>query len=181
MKNDIEITFNTKRKIFMIFLKVCFISIGIFFLIKANDFEPFWVIRSAWVLRLAGFIAIAYFGTLFILYLKVAARKVALIIDKEGIVDRSSFVGVGRILWSQISGIKTHESNSASYVLVFVNEPAEIIKNSRNWFERWHLRVQNRSFRTPVAIPMIALNIYIDDLESLLLNRLEDYKNVAGA
>lgn len=111
----------------------------------------------------------------------MAARKVALIIDKEGIVDRSSFVGVGRILWSQISGIKTHESNSASYVLVFVNETADIIKNSRNWFERWHLRVQNRGFRTPVAIPMIALNIYIDDLESLLLNRLEDYKNGAGA
>ncbi|MCY1551600.1 hypothetical protein D9M68_879420 [compost metagenome] len=111
-----------------------------------------------------------------LLFLKVATRKIALIVDKEGIVDYSSFVGAGRIAWSQISKIKTHESNSASYVLVFVNESDSIIKNGRNWFERWHLRAQNRSFHTPVAIPLIALNIYIDDLEFLLLERLELYK-----
>lgn len=177
MKSQVIITFNTKRKVLLVFLKLCFISAGIFFLFEATDFKPFWGVRSAWILWVAGFIAIGYFGTLLILYLKVAARKVALIIDKEGIVDRSSFIGVGRILWSQISEIKTHESNSASYVLIFVNEPSDIIKNAGNWFERWHLNAQKRSFRTPIAIPLIALNIYIDELESLLSERLAFYRS----
>jgi|SRR5690606_16207322 len=176
MKEVEVVNFNLKRKLLLFFINISFILVGVFLVIKSNDFKPFWIIKSAWILRIAGFLAIGYFGMVLVSYLKIAFRKAALIIDGEGIIDHSNFIGVGRILWSQVAEIKTYDAGLVSYILIYVDDPATLIERNRNFFERWHLRKNARRYRTPIAIPMTWLHIYIDDLKAILLTRYDLYK-----
>lgn len=177
MKDFEVVDFNLKRKLLLFFINTGFIFGGIFLIIIYIDFKPFWVIKSAWILRVVGLASIVYFGLIFIANLKIFCRKAALIIDRDGIVDQASFIGVGRIVWSQITEIKAHDEGPVSYILVYVDEPVSLIEKNGNFFERWHLRNNFKRYRTPVAIPLIWLHIYIDDLNALLLARFENFKN----
>jgi hypothetical protein len=177
MKEIEVVNFNLKRKLLLFILNISFILGGIFLIIISLDFRPFWVVGSAWIPGIVGLVGTVYFGLVLVSYLKIVRRKAALIIDNDGIVDNSSFIAVGRILWSQITEIKAYDAGPVSYILVYVDEPVSFIERNGNFFERWHLRNNFKRYRTPVAIPLIWLHIYIDDLNTLLLARFENFKN----
>lgn len=177
MSDTVTINFSIKRKLLLLFLNLGFILLGLFLLIKANELKPFSMVSSVWIVRIAGATGILYFGILLISYFKIIFRKDALVIDKDGIVENSSFNGVGRIYWSQISEIKRLDAGPVHYILIFVKEPDALIRENGNWFERWHLRNNLKRYRTPIVISMIWLHIYIDELESLLRNYLKEYRN----
>lgn len=167
MKDTEVVNFNLKRKLLLFFINISFILGGVFLIVLSIDFKPFWVIKSAWILRVAGLASIVYFGMVSIANLKILCRKAALIIDPDGIVDHASFIGVGRIVWSQITEIKAHDAGPVSYILVYVDAPVSFIERNGNCYKRWHLRNNFKRYHTSIAIPLIWLHIYIDDLNAL--------------
>lgn len=99
----------------------------------------------------------------------------ALIVDAEGIVDNSSAVASGRILWSEITGISTSEVVGQRFVNIHVADPSRFLARG-NVVQRYFRRMNSSMAGTPISISPNAVPLGFDDLNSLLQRAFETYK-----
>lgn len=177
MGNEVVITFNTKRKILFFFIGSLFTFLSLLFLLKADSLVPFWVIRNPWILRLLGLIGTIVLGGMLLVYFRVLFRRIALIINDEGIIDSSSAGGeAGFIKWNDIKDIQRVETNGATVIKIMLVHPEELIKKKDSWLVRWSMKRNYKTYCTPVVIPMVLLNSYVDTLERILRDHLYAYR-----
>ncbi|WP_437919040.1 STM3941 family protein [Sphingobacterium sp. LRF_L2] len=173
MDKKIVITFNRTRKGFILFVFLFFTFLGLLFILKADSLTTIWIIKSALLLQIIGIVTFLVSSCFILLFLRLSFQKVALIIDEKGITDNSSVGGeAGRIQWEQVVDI----CNAGTAVLVFIKDPEDFIAKKSGWWNKLSLKMNYRSYGTPIAIPMFALNSYVDTLERQLKEEWESYK-----
>jgi hypothetical protein len=86
-----------------------------------------------------------------------------LVIDAEGLIDRSSGVAAGRIPWRDITGFKVHEVHSQQFLAIMVKDPERYLARA-NPLVRPAVRINSVRYGSPIQISAVALAIEFDDL-----------------
>lgn len=159
----------------MAILQIIFVVGGLWMVLYPETFVYHLLPSKAFV-WVIGMVTSVYFGFVFFLSLSIYTRKIALIITNEGIIDYSSFIRNGLIPWEHIKEISQTYEGSVFMIKIGLFDPDFIIEKEHNFIKRFLLKKQNRKFGSPVIIPMVALNSYVDTLERQLKERWELYR-----
>jgi len=110
-------------------------------------------------------LAIAFFGACALYGLgKLLGRPPELVLDREGIVDRSNAAAAGRVAWNEIRAIEVVSVRSQRLLALHVVDPEKYL--ARDGLVRRLLRKLNHgSCGTPIVIPASALGVPIQSLE----------------
>src|SRR5690625_4129564 len=118
--NAVSIALNKKKLWLWSIGCVLFIVLGFFFIFDPGDFKsPF--IHQVLIIRLLGFIALIVFGYFLGTYIpELADKSPGLVIDEEGIVDNSTEVSLGKIIWEDIKNIYSKKVATNKFILIEV-------------------------------------------------------------
>lgn len=176
MKNEIRITFNSKRKIGIIIIFLLFSLLGLFFILQSNILITIWIIKNKLFIQFLGLITFLLSTIFLALFVNMYSRKTALILDSEGIIDTSSPIrNTRRIRWQNIVDIQKLELSGSTFILVFVDNPQQYI-NEENKLSKWINKNNYKFYRTPISISLVSLNTYVDTLEKQLKENWKKYK-----
>ncbi|MEJ5092334.1 hypothetical protein GEO21_20075 [Sphingobacterium faecium] len=176
MKNEIRITFNSKRKIGIIIIFLLFSLLGLFFIFQSNILITIWIIKNKLFIQFLGLITFLLSTIFLALFVNMYSRKTALILDSEGIIDTSSPIrNTRRIRWQNIVDIQKLELSGSTFILVFVDNPQQYI-NEENKLSKWINKNNYKFYRTPISISVVSLNTYVDTLEKQLKENWKKYK-----
>ena len=108
-------------------------------------------------------------------FIKVFDRRPGLIIDGEGIVDNSSAVSVGRILWDEMIGWRVSEISGQRFLTIDVTEPQKYVERL-GFFQRMLNAAIIERVGSPVNIQPNTLNVNFDELVRMLTEAFERHK-----
>lgn len=175
MGNEIRITFNSKRKIGIIIVFLFFSLLGVIFI--SNTLSTIWIIKNPFFIQCIGLITFLLSIVFQILFLKIYHRKIALIIDSEGIIDSSSPIrNKRRIRWQNIVDIQQLQVSGSTFILIFVDNPQHYIEEESSKLSKWILKNNYKFYRTPISISLVLLNTYVDTLEKQLKDKWKKSK-----
>ncbi|HEX3656024.1 MAG TPA: STM3941 family protein [Pirellulales bacterium] len=107
--------------------------------------------------------------------LKVFDRRPGLIVDSEGIVDHSSAGSIGRIPWSEITGVVSSEVKGQRLVTIMVAKPEKFVA-SGGFFVRALNAAGLTETGSPINISANTLQINFNELYSLLTQAFEAHR-----
>ena len=87
----------------------------------------------------------------------------ALIIDRLGIVDQTSWTSPGRIHWLEIRGFRVVTIRETKFLMVHLHNPRQYIDQG-NVLRRFLRASRARMFGSPIALSSATLDIGFDDL-----------------
>ncbi|MDJ0756052.1 MAG: STM3941 family protein [Ardenticatenaceae bacterium] len=136
------------------------------------------VIGGAWLLGIAinnpgiesiilaaiSVVTILFFGMILIYLLtRFGDQSPGLLINSQGIIDRSSAVAVGLIPWEEITGYSVKTARGQSFLAIHVRHP-ERFMNERGWIKRMLLRGNQRLYGSPIQISSNTLAVNFSQL-----------------
>lgn len=172
---DLTILFNIKRKCFLAIGQLIFVALGAFLFFKP-DISTSNLFHNEFFIRIVGAITLLYFGFIFLLSLKLFFRKVALVIADKGIFDNSNSLSAGFIPWNQVVDICQIQEGAVFMIKISLVDSNFIINKEGNFMKKYLLKKQDNKFGSPVIIPMVALNSYVDTLEKQLKEKWEYFE-----
>src|SRR5690554_5511875 len=106
---QIEIPLSKQKMILTLLGSIVFVGLGIWFLINPPKIRnP--IFGNPTVIFIVGLVAILFFGLVAItVFRKLWDKKAGLIINQQGIIDNSSGVSAGLVLWTDIEEIKVSQ------------------------------------------------------------------------
>jgi len=134
-------------------------GIWLFRTADAQSKHPILVVQGMSVLAIAFFGACALYGLT-----KLLGRPPELVLDREGIVDRSSAAAAGRVPWSEIRAIEVVSVRSQRLLAVRVVDPEKHLTQG-GVLRRLFKKLNYGSHGTPIVIPASALGLPIQSLE----------------
>lgn len=172
----IEIAISKVKIALMLFGALLFVIGGFWFVIPPANSNSVWNIMQK--MPVAGYVTILFFGLCSItLILKLFKKTPGLIIDKFGLVDNSSGVSAGQILWSDITSISVLEIYRQKLIMLQVRNPQAYIDKQKNVFKRKMMQLNYKTFGTPLSITSNGLKVSFDELLTDLKFKFEDAKN----
>ncbi len=170
-KNDIIIPLSKKKNVLLVLGSLLFVALGFFLLmIPEEEYGP------SLFSKVAAYSCIVLFGLCAIVgVMKLFDKKPGLVINDKGIFDNSSGVSVGLIPWSTIMFIRVSEIVSSKFILIGVAN-AEKIMSEQNIFKKFMLKSTNKIYGTPVSLNPTALQVKLEELENILLEKWNLYK-----
>ena len=173
---QIEIALSKKKMILSLIGANAFVGIGIWLLISPPKIEnivfgnPVFIFTSAVA-------NILFFGLAAFLFIKKLSDKaVGLTINDKGIIDNSSGVSGGLVLWSDVKEIKVAQVMSQKFLMVIVKNPQDYIKRQTNTFKRKTIALNFKYYGSPISISANALATNFDTLNELLQQKFNDNK-----
>jgi hypothetical protein len=137
-------------------------------------------LHRALYLKAAAGACVGFFGLCGVFaLLKLFDTAPGLIVDAEGIVDRSSLGSVGRIPWSDIRGFKVTTVRKQRFLTVEVHNPEKYVQRA-SLVLRPLVAVNARYFGSPVQISSHNLKINFDELVSVLSGSYAKYRRDDG-
>ncbi len=127
-------------------------------------------------MKAAAVVGISFFG-LCALYglFKFFDTRPGLIIDDQGIVDNSSAVAAGRILWDEVVALNVGETAGQRFITIMVKDPEKFV--ARGGFFSKMLRVANANMTgSPINISATSLGLRFEELCQILTAALEKHK-----
>lgn len=174
--DSIEIKGSNKKLTLMLLGSLIFICLGGWLAINPDKFLST-MFRNTSFIRITGIAAILFFGIcLMFLSKSIFSRKFNLVINEKGIIDNSSYVSVGMILWDNITSIKSISVVSTKFLIINVKDPDKYI-NSQNATKQALLKRTLKTYGTPISISSNTLAFNFDELESTILKFYHKYKN----
>jgi len=129
------------------------------------------------VLVIAGFICTGYSGPILAFSMsKVLQRKPALVINDEGIIDRSSYVSVGEIPWSEIKRMDIYQVMNERFIGIEVHHPEEIMARLPGWKQKL-MRMNKGMTNATVHLSASGLSCNLNELFLTLYRRWKISKN----
>lgn len=159
----------SKLKLVLIFIgSLFFVAIGLWFVIStsinSNNFMD-----DQFVLLIIGIVSILFFGIVFIFIArKLFDNKPGLVINSMGLVDNSSGVSGGEILWEDIESFSVIEIHRQKLIMLHVKNPQDYIDKQTSSFKRKMMQVNYNMYNTPLSITSNTLQIKFDDLLNIL-------------
>jgi hypothetical protein len=118
----------------------------------------------------------SFFGLAGIFYcIKLFDGRPGLIIDGIGIVDNSSAVAAGRILWDEIIGLRVTGIAGQRFLTIDVIEPQKYVERC-GFFQRMLNAANAELLGSPISISPNALNVNFDELVRMLTEAFERHK-----
>jgi hypothetical protein len=171
--DPIEIPLSKKKLTLMVIGSVMFVVLGILFVIDPDKYvSP--IMRNPTIIFIAGLASILFFGLCFFFIVKkLGDNSVGLVISDEGILDNSSGVSAGQILWADIEKISVIKIHRQKLIMLQVTNPQDYINKQTSGFKRKMMQLNYKMYGTPLSITSNGLKISFDELLSTLTNKLK--------
>lgn len=168
----IEIALSKSKIVLMLFGALAFVAIGLWFVITPPTIEnSYW--GNPTKIAIAGYASIIFFGLCaFFLIRKLPDKKPGLIIDDIGLVDNSSGLAAGQVLWTDIENISVIEIHRQKLIMLQVKNPQHYIDKQTSLFKRKGMELNNKMYGTPLSITANGLKTSFDKLLTLLTDKL---------
>lgn len=169
----VEIPLSRRKIAGILICAVAFIILGILFMINPQTFvSP--IMQNPEVIRISGFVAVGFFGVcLAFLIKKLSSGKMGLTIDQYGITDNTNATSVGLVEWGDITGIVKKQIMSNKFLVLHTNNPEKYINRAKNVVERRAMKMNNKTYGSPITIIASSLKIDFNDLEILIRSEFE--------
>ena len=163
----------SKKKIALILLgALVFVAIGLWFVIAPPTIKNSYWSNPAKIV-IAGYAAIVFFGICAIFCIrKLSDNKPGLIFDDTGLVDNSSGLSAGHILWADIENFSVIEIHKQKLIMLRVKNPRYYIDRERNFLKRKGMELNNKMYGTPLSITSNGLKTSLDNLLTMLNDKL---------
>lgn len=126
------------------------------------------------IVKGVGIAGILFFGaTLMHGIKKMFDKTIGLTIDENGIFDNTNASSVGLIKWTDISDIKTEQVASTKFLLIYTTNPDFYLEKVKG-FKRKLMEGNNKMYGTPLSITSTTLKFNFNDLEELLIEKLNE-------
>lgn len=112
--------------------------------------------RTLWALPFLAF----FFSLLPFCIRNLTGKDPALIIDKDGLIDRSNYLSIGRIKWTEIADIQVRAYGTLSIMVV---DPEKFIA-LKGMGSRAMMRLNMRAGETPFNLSAQLLDASLEDL-----------------
>jgi len=171
--HEIIIPLSKQKIILLTFSALVFVGLGILFVTIPEKYtSP--IMRNPTIIFISGIASIFFFGlcTLFICK-KLWDKSPGLIITDEGILDNSSGVSGGQILWVDIDNISVLKNHRQKLIMLQVKNPQAYIDKQTSGFKRKMMTLNYKMYGTPLCITSNGLKISFDELLSTLTHKLE--------
>jgi hypothetical protein len=99
-----------------------------------------------------------------------------LIINSEGIIDNSSGVSAGLVLWKDIIEITTSNVMNQKFLMFIVKNPEEYINRQNGIVKRKAMEMNYRSYGSPISISANTLDTNFEELYELLQRKFNKNK-----
>jgi hypothetical protein len=168
----------SRKKMTMTFLgSIVVVGIGVWFLINLPKISnP--ILGNPTVIFIVGLASVLFFGLVAItIFRKLSDKKPGLIINRQGIIDNSSGVSAGLILWTDIEDIKVSQAMNQKFLMFIVKNPQAYLNKVTNPLKRKGMEMNYRTYGSPISISANSLQINFDNLYSLLTEKLKVYKS----
>jgi len=168
MNSTIEISLSKQKIFFLSISSLCFVLIGFLAVIKPEKLISF-LFRSTDVIRIIGVFAICFFGiALVFIVIKLLDKKPGLIINQFGITDNTNSNSFGLIEWNDIVSIENKQVMSTKFLLLHTNNPEKYISRVNNFILKRTVKMNFKTYGTPISIASNSLKINFEELEFLL-------------
>ena len=126
-------------------------------------------------LSLLGFVSIVFFGICGLYSLtRLFDTQAGLVLDSEGIIDRSSGVSVGRILWQDVRKIDVTRIENQRFLTFYPTNPQKYLQ--RGGFVQRQMNALNyKLYGSPIHIASNSLKIGFGELTDLVFQYYERY------
>lgn len=173
-KNQIEIPLSKQKLYLMLFGSILFVGIGTWLAVnppKSN--HP--IFGNSMIILISGIVAIVFFGyTAFSLLKKLPDNKPGLIINSEGIIDNSSGVSAGIVLWTDIIEISVSNVMNQKFLMFIVKNPEEYINRQSGIVKRKAMEMNYKTYGSPVSISANTLDTNFEELYELLQRKFKE-------
>jgi hypothetical protein len=173
----IEIPLSKSKIVLMLVGALAFVAVGFWFVIAPPVIENLhWANPTK--IAVVGYATILFFGLCaFYLIRKLPDNKAGLVIDDIGLVDNSSGLAAGQILWSDIENISVIEIHRQKLIMLHVKNPHDYIDRQTSLFRRKGMEMNNRMYGTPLSMTANGLKTSFDNLLTTLNDRLHTSRN----
>jgi hypothetical protein len=172
----IEIPLSKKKMALTLAGSIIFVGIGSWLLINPPIINhP--IFGNPLVILIIAIAAMLFFGLVAVtVSRKLLDKKAGLIINSEGIIDNSSGVSAGLILWTDIEAIELRQVMNQQFLMIMVKHPKDYIDRVSNPLRRKAVEINYNSYGSPISISANSLQINFNDLGSLLTEKMNAYK-----
>ncbi len=174
---QIEISLSKQKMILTLLGSIVFVGLGIWFLINPPKISnP--IFGNPTLIFIVGLASILFFGLVAVtIFRKFSDKKPGLIISRHGITDNSSGVSAGLIPWSDIQEIKISQVMSQKFLMLIVNNPQDYLDKVTNPLKRNAMKMNYKTYGSPISISSNALRTNFNELQNLLLEKMNEYKS----
>lgn len=174
--DQIEIPLSKTKMFLTLIGALAFVGIGFWFLIyppKVN--VPF--LGNPITIFITGLASVLFFGLVaVVVFRKLSDKKAGLIINREGILDNSSGVSAGLVLWTDIEKIEVRKVVNQKFLMVMVKNPEDYIRIVTNPLKRKGIQINYKSYGSPIFISANSLQTNFDKLYDVLIEKMKEYK-----
>jgi hypothetical protein len=169
----IEIALSKSKIILLLLGALAFVTIGLWFVIDPPIIKNiYW--GNPTKIAIAGYASIIFFGLCAFYFIrKLPDKRPGLIIDDKGIIDNSSGLSAGQILWSDIDDITVIEIHRQKLIMLHVKNPQDFISRQTSVLKRKGMEFNYKMYGTPLSITTNGLKTSFDSLLKLLTEQLE--------
>lgn len=177
--NDpIEIPLSKNKLYVMLVGSLLFVALGIWMIISRHQYDNA-AFPNPVIILIVGIVSILFFGYIaFFLIKKLPNTTPGLIINSDGIVDNSSSVAAGLVLWSDIQEIKTTAVMSQQFLMIIVKNPEEYVNRQEGVVKRKAMQMNYKSYGSPVSISANTLNTDFDELYKTVQDKFREAKGL---
>ena len=161
----IEIFTSKKKNIFLLFLVIIFLAVGIFCFLNANELSNDGK-RIVMVFALTA---------LFFIIKNLLNNQWVLAIDEKALHIRIQKYYL--IPWQEIIGFQELEIKGNKSILIQVRNPGTLIANEKNFFVKKMMQWSQKMYGAPISIASSTMKISHKELVSLLLVSFATYKD----
>jgi hypothetical protein len=172
--NKIEIPLSKTKLLLGIGGSILFVMLGLYLFMTIADHQTRFNPTN---IKGAGIAGVLFFGATGLYGIrKMFDKRVGLTIDDDGIIDNTNASSIGLIRWSEITEIKTAQVMSTKFLLIYTNDPNEILERVKG-MKRKLMAGNMKMYGTPLSITSNTLKCNFDDLEKLLKESLAAFAN----
>jgi len=159
------------------FGSLVFVGLGIWFLTnppKSNH----WLFGNPTIVFIIGLASVIFFGLVAVtIFRKFSDKKPGLTISKQGVTDNSSGVSAGLIPWTDIQEIKISQVMNQKFLMLIVRNPEDYLDKVTNPLKRNAMKMNYKTYGSLISISSNALRTNFDDLQKLLIDKMNEYKS----
>ena len=164
-------TSKTKTSL-MLLCSIAFVVVGIWLLFVSLSGSSIILI---FLVSLISFASIVFFGICGIYSLiRLFDTQPGLVLDSEGIIDRSSAVSVGRILWQDLVKIDVIKVENQRFLTFYTANPQKYLQRG-GFLQRQMNALNYKLYGSPIHIASNSLKIGFGELSDLVFQYYAQY------
>ena len=171
----IEIFTSKKKNVFLLFLVIIFLAVGIFCFLNANELSNDGK-RSIIFIEVISIIVVIFALIALVFIIKnLLNNQWVLTIDEKALHIRIQKYYL--IPWQEIIGFQELEIKGNKSILIQVKNPETLIANEKNFFVKKMMQWSQKMYGAPISIASSTMKISHKELVSLLLVSFVTYKD----